>query len=98
MKTTNNKPLKTWEEIQTDWESDPKYIEELKKREPEYQLARQMIKARLTREMTQAELAKEVGTDQAVISRLENMSAHPSLDLIRRVAKALNTPIRLTIN
>ncbi len=98
MKTINHKSLKTWEEIQVDWEKDSKYVEEIKKREPEYQLARQMIKARLMKKMTQGELAKEVGTDQAVISRLENMSAHPSLELIRRIAKALNTPIRLTIN
>lgn len=89
------KKLIPWETIKAEWNKNPEYVKEWKKVEPEYLLAQQIIEARLKNKMTQTELAKKVGTDQAVISRLESMTARPTLDLIRRVATALNTPIKL---
>jgi transcriptional regulator with XRE-family HTH domain len=56
-----------------------------------------MIGARLKKKMTQEDLAKKVGTGQAVISRLEGMNASPSLSLLKRVASALDTKITITI-
>jgi transcriptional regulator with XRE-family HTH domain len=52
-------------------------------------VAKAIIEARIKRKISQEELAKRVGTGQAVISRLENMSGKPSLSLIQRVADAL---------
>lgn len=97
MKKSVYKKLIPWEEIKAEWMKDPKFVKEWKKIEPEYQLARQLIGARLKKKMTQAELAKKVGTGQAVISRLEGGSARPSLSLLQRVADALETEIKLTI-
>lgn len=86
-----------WEEIRAEWMKDPEFVKEWKKIEPEYQLARQLIGARLKKKMTQAQLAKKVGTGQAVISRLEGGSTKPSLSLLQRVAEALETEIKLVI-
>jgi ribosome-binding protein aMBF1 (putative translation factor) len=97
MKSKSITSLKSWEEIKAEWQDDPQYMQEWEKRKPEYELARQIIKARLTMNISQAELAKKAGTDQAVISRMENMNAHPSIDLIQRIARALGTSIHLTI-
>ncbi|MBI2590273.1 MAG: helix-turn-helix transcriptional regulator [Candidatus Blackburnbacteria bacterium] len=47
--------------------------------------------------MFQEQLAKKVGTGQAVISRLEGINAKPSISLLRRVAQALGTKIQVTI-
>ncbi|MEK7521886.1 MAG: helix-turn-helix transcriptional regulator [Patescibacteria group bacterium] len=87
----------THDELHKKWMKDPKYRREWKKLEPEYQIARQVIGARLKKKMTQGELAKKVGTGQAVISRLEGMSAKPSISLLQRVARALDTKLQLTI-
>lgn len=87
----------TWEELESEWMSDPEFVKEWKKIEPHYQLTRQLIGARLNKNMTQAELAKKVGTGQAVISRLEGGNAKPSISLLERVAKALNTEFHITI-
>lgn len=87
----------THEELHKRWMKDPEFVKEWKKIEPEYQLARQLIGARLKKKMTQAQLAKKVGTGQAVISRLEGGSARPSLSLLQRVADALETEIKLVI-
>ena len=76
---------------------DPEFVREWEKLQPHYQIARQMIGARIKRKMTQGELARKVGTGQAVISRLEGMNAKPSISLLKRVADALETPIKITI-
>ena len=76
---------------------DPDYRREYTKLEPEFQIARQIIGARIKQKMTQEELAEKVGTGQAVISRLEGMNAKPSISLLQRVARALETKIKVTI-
>lgn len=51
--------------------------------------ARAVMRARLEAGMSQAELAKKVGTGQAVISRIENGSVSPTLDMFTRLARGL---------
>ncbi|MBU1110644.1 helix-turn-helix transcriptional regulator, partial [Patescibacteria group bacterium] len=52
---------------------------EWEKSEPQYQVTRQLISARLEKEFSQRELAQKAQTTQAVVSRVENMSVNPSL-------------------
>lgn len=87
----------THEELHKKWMKDPEFRREYEKLEPEFQIARQMIDARIKRKMTQEELARRVRTGQAVISRLEGMNARPSLSLLARVTRALSTKIQVTI-
>ncbi len=55
-------------------------------------LAHQLAELREKRGLTQAALAKKVGTTQAGISRLENPNYHNySLLTLRKVARALGT-------
>lgn len=51
--------------------------------------ARALMRARLEAGMSQAALAKKVGTGQAVISRIENGSVSPTLDMFGRLARGL---------
>jgi len=69
---------------------DPEYRCEYEKLEPEFQIARALIDARVRKKMTQAEIARKAGTKQPVISRLEGAQGSPSLSLIKRIAKALD--------
>lgn len=64
---------------------------------PELQLASQIIEARIKKNLSQTELATRINSGQAVISRLENMSSKPSLSLLTKVAKALDTKFHITI-
>ena len=66
-----------------------------KELEPEYQIAKAIISARIKKKMSQAELAIKVKTGQAAISRLENMNASPSLAFLKRLANALDTKIQI---
>jgi len=76
---------------------DPKYRRAYEESEAEFQIASQMIDARIKQNITQEELAKKVNTGQAVISRLEGMNSKPSISLLERVARALNIKFNITI-
>jgi ribosome-binding protein aMBF1 (putative translation factor) len=76
---------------------DSAFREAWEESEPEYLLARELIKARLSRRWSQRKLAQEAGTTQAVISRLETMQTSPSLALIKRLAAALNYRLLITL-
>lgn len=87
----------THEQLKVDLMKDPGFRQAYQALEPEFQIARQMIEARIKRKMTQEELARRAKTGQAVISRLEGMNAKPSISLLERVARALQTKIQITI-
>jgi predicted transcriptional regulator len=61
--------------------------------EPAYQVAR----LRVQRGLTQAELAKLVGTKQSSIARLESGKSVPKLDFLRRVVAALGGQLTVRI-
>jgi len=75
---------------------DPEFKKAWENSQLEYQLACQLIKKRLSKKLSQRELARKIKTSPAVISRLETMTANPSLDLLKRIANGLN--LKLSIN
>ncbi|MBP7583198.1 MAG: helix-turn-helix domain-containing protein [Spirochaetes bacterium] len=59
--------------------------------EEEFSLSREVIRLRMERRMSQAELAQKAGTSQPAIARLESGNyRNLSLSFIRRIAKALD--------
>ena len=64
---------------------DPEFRAEYEALEPAYQLTR----LRISKGLSQAELAELVGTKQPGIARLESGKTEPKLSFLRRVAKAL---------
>jgi predicted transcriptional regulator len=87
--------MKTWKEFEKELLQDPEVKAEFEKLEPEYQMARQLIKARLAKNMTQAELAEKIGVKQAYIARLESGSANPTVESLAKVAGALDKKLKL---
>ena len=63
---------------------DPEFVKEMAKQEPEFQLARSLIEARIKRKLTQSKVAKIAKTDQATISRLESGVSKPSISLLQK--------------
>lgn len=63
--------------------------------EPEYQIIREMIKAREEKHITQVELANLTGISQADISRLENGEANPTVGVLSRVAEAFGKQLQI---
>lgn len=63
--------------------------------EVEYQMSRQLIQKRLDKNISQRDLAKKVKTSQAAISRIESMNANPSINFLKRIAKALDSKLEV---
>jgi transcriptional regulator with XRE-family HTH domain len=53
-------------------------------------IARAIIKLRMDMNMSQEELAKAVATSSSAIARLESGQHKPSVETLRRIAKAFN--------
>ena len=54
----------------------------------EFDLARELIAARLRAGLTQAEVAERMGTTQSVVARLESGAQMPSVNTLLKYAKA----------
>ena len=89
----NRQNLISHEELHKKWMNDPEYRRAFEDLEPEFQIAKALIDARVKKKMTQAEIAKKAGTKQPVISRLEGGVGSPSLSLIKRIAEALDVKL-----
>jgi len=74
---------------------DPAFKKAWEESEAEYQVSRTLIAARIKDKLSQGDLAKKAHTTQAVISRLENMSANPSVGLLQKIAQALNVKLKI---
>lgn len=68
---------------------DPEVKREFDALEPEFQLIREMIKARREAGLTQKELAERTGLQQSNISRIENGNGNPSLETLNKIAQGL---------
>ncbi len=74
---------------------NPIFRKEWEDSEVENQLARKLIEVRLKRNMSQRDLAAKADTTQAVISRIEAMNSNPSIGLLKRLAEALGTKLKI---
>jgi len=84
------------EESFAQWKKDPRYVAAYDALESEFALASAMIKARGDAEMTQEQVAKAMGTTQAVVARLESGNVMPSTRTLERFAKATRTRLRIS--
>ena len=64
--------------------------------EEEFALVSSVIEARTKAKLTQEQLAKRMGTTQAVVARLESGRAMPSTRTLERFAKATGTRLRIS--
>ena len=76
---------------------DPAFRREYDALAPEFEFIEELIEKRLERGLTQAALAKKIGTKQSAIARLESGSYNPSISFLQRVAKALDARLQVSI-
>ena len=86
-----------WKEHKRKLLKDPEFRKEYETLEPEYKLAGDLIRLRLSKGMTQEELARRINTKQSAIARLESAGSLPSLSTVKRVAEALDADLYVAI-
>lgn len=77
---------------------DPEFKKAYDALQPEFELAAAIIQKRIEKKMTQAALAKKMGTKQSAISRLESGESNPSFTLLRKVAKGLDAKLKISFS
>ena len=74
---------------------DPELKAEYDALEPEYDIINAMIEARKGLNMTQKDLSEATGITQADISRIENGTRNPSLEMVKRLAAGMGMRLKL---
>lgn len=83
------------QQLKNELMKDPEFKKEYDALEPEREIMRAILNARIREGLTQAQLSQKTGISQADISRLENGTRNPSLALLKRLADALNSTLRV---
>lgn len=82
--------IHSYDEMLNEELKDPEFCKEYTALEEEFEVARQVIALRLSKGLTQKELAKKVNTSQSCIARLESGTyQNLSLSFLRRVGEVL---------
>ena len=74
---------------------DPELRAEYDALEPEYDIINAMIEARKGLNMTQKDLSEATGITQADVSRIENGTRNPSLEMVKRLAAGMGMRLKL---
>ncbi len=74
---------------------NPEFKKEWDDIQPEMDVIRAMLDARIEQNMTQKELANRTGINQADISKLENGTRNPSLKLLKKLAAGLGMQLKI---
>ena len=74
---------------------DPDFKKEWNEIQPELDVIRAIVDARTSQHLTQKELAARTGINQADISKLENGTRNPSLNLLKRLAAGMNMELKI---
>ncbi|MBO4799666.1 MAG: helix-turn-helix transcriptional regulator [Lachnospiraceae bacterium] len=83
------------QELTNELMQDPEFKKEYEAIQPEVDITRAILEARINAGMTQVELSEKSGISQADISRLEKGTRNPSLSLLKRLAQAMDTTLRI---
>ncbi len=78
------------------WLQDPEFRAAYDALEDEFALADALIQARGHAELTQEEVARRMGTTQAVVARLESGRVMPSTRPLKRYAQATGTQLQIS--
>ena len=87
--------MTTLKELKKRYMEDPEFRKEYALVDEQYALVETLVRARTAANLTQAEVARQIGTTQSAIARLEGGRVRPSFPTLRRYAEATGT--RLTV-
>jgi len=87
--------MKTLQEFLEDQLKDPEFRKEYEAIQPEMAVIRALVDARISQNLTQKQLSERTGINQADISKLENGTRNPSLNMLKRLADGLDMTLKL---
>lgn len=88
--------MSEFQELLQEQLKSPDFKKEWDDIQPEMDVIRAMIDARIEQNLTQKELATRTGINQADISKLENGTKNPSLKLLKKLANGLGMQLKIS--
>ena len=87
--------MKTLNEMLSEEMKNDEFRKEYEAIQPELDVIRAMVDARNSINMTQKELSERTGISQADISKIENGTRNPSLNLLKRLAEGMGMTLKI---
>ena len=87
--------MKTLNDMLSEQLKDKVFRKEYETIQPEMDVIRAIVDARSSQNLTQKELAERTGINQADISKLENGTRNPSVNLLKRLADGMGMALRI---
>lgn len=87
--------MKTLKEFKSEQMKNPEFVKEYNSIQPEMDVIRAMVDARTSQNLTQKQLAERTGINQADISKLENGTRNPSINLLKRLADGMGMALKI---
>lgn len=85
--------MENWKTVKKELLKNRKVKREYERLRPRYALISQLIETRNKRGLTQADLAKKVGTKQSAIARLESGNSNPSISFLEKLTQAMGSKL-----
>ena len=90
-----NYVMKTFNDMLEKQLKDEEFRKEYEAIQPEMDVIRAIVDARVSQNLTQKELAERTGINQADISKIENGTRNPSLNLLKRLADGMGMVLKI---
>ena len=87
--------MKTLQELKKEQMKNPEFVKEYDAIQPEMDVIRAIVDARTSQNITRKELAERTGINQADISKLENGTRNPSINLLKRLAEGMGMVLKI---
>ena len=87
--------MKTFDDMLNEQLEDIKFRKEYEDIQPEMDVIRAIVDTRTAQNLTQKELSKRTGINQADISKLENGTRNPTVSLLKRLAEGMGMELRI---
>lgn len=87
--------MKNFDDFLENQLQDEEFRKEYESMQPEFDVIKAMVAARTSQNLTQKELAERTGIHQADISKLENGTRNPSLNLLKRLAEGMGMVLKV---
>ncbi len=87
--------MRTFNDMLDKQMQDDEFRKEYESIQPEMDVIRALVDARNSQNLTQKELAERTGINQADISKIENGTRNPSLNLLKRLADGMGMVLKI---
>ena len=87
--------MRTFDDMLSNQLKDEEFRKEYEAIQPEMDVIRAIVDARTSQNLTQKELAERTGINQADISKLENGTRNPSVNLLKRLADGMGMTLKI---